>query len=134
MLKQFFKLFLWNKNVKEKKHQVLSRINHKLLQWQEIGRNERKICITIQCNLDLVTLNSVTTCYLVTIFQRQFFKDNFSIYCTISFHIVTLCDLVKVFAETKSVTKSRLHPATKNHWKFSNIHLPNYKPLELFIL
>ena len=39
----------------------------------------------IQCNLDLVTSNLVTTCDLVTIFQRP------------------------VFAETKSVTKSRLH-------------------------
>ena len=28
----------------------------------------------IQCNLDLVTLNLVTTCDLVTIFQRPFFS------------------------------------------------------------
>ena len=29
---------------------------------------------TIQCNLDLVTLNLVTTCDLVTILQRPFFN------------------------------------------------------------
>ena len=29
---------------------------------------------TVQCNLDLVTLNLVTTCDLVTIFQRPFFN------------------------------------------------------------
>ena len=28
----------------------------------------------VQCNLDLVTLNLVTTCDLVTIVQRQFFN------------------------------------------------------------
>ena len=28
----------------------------------------------IQCNLDLVTLNLVTTCELVTILKRQFFN------------------------------------------------------------
>ena len=28
----------------------------------------------VQCNLDLVTLNLVTTCDLVTIFQRPFFN------------------------------------------------------------
>ena len=30
--------------------------------------------VTVQCNLDLVTLNLVTTCDLVTIFQRPFFN------------------------------------------------------------
>ena len=30
--------------------------------------------IGVQCNLDLVTLNLVTTCDLVTIFQRPFFN------------------------------------------------------------
>ena len=30
--------------------------------------------IEVQCNLDLVTLNLVTTCDLVTIFQRPFFN------------------------------------------------------------
>ena len=40
----------------------------------------------IQCNLNLVTLNLVTT-----------------------FDLVTLCALVKVFSLTERVTKSRLH-------------------------
>ena len=61
--------------------------------------------LSLQCNLDLVTLNLVTTCDLVTISQRPFFL----IYYIKSFDLVTLWDLVTVFAETKSVTKSRLH-------------------------
>ena len=40
------------------------------------------------------------------------FGNSFAIYCFIlmikSFNLVTLCDLVTVFMETKSVTKSRL--------------------------
>ena len=55
----------------------------------------------VQCNLDLGILNIVTTCDKVTIFQ--------TIYYIKPFDLVTLCDLVTVFAETKSVTKSRLH-------------------------
>ena len=37
---------------------------------------ERKVTsnFEVQCNLDLVTLNLVTTCDLVTIFQRLFFN------------------------------------------------------------
>ena len=58
----------------------------------------------IQCNVDLVTFNLVATCDLVNILQRLF-----SIYYIKSFNLVTLCDLVIVLAETKSVTKSRLH-------------------------
>ena len=46
----------------------------------------------VQCNLDLVTLNLVTTCDLVTIL-----KDRFSIYYIKSFDLVTLCNLVTVF-------------------------------------
>ena len=38
-----------------------------------------------------------------------FCKDHFSIYYIKSFNLATLCDLVTVFVETKSVTKSRLH-------------------------
>ena len=45
----------------------------------------------LHCNLNLVTLS------LVTIFQLT------------TLDLVTLCDLVTVFAETKCVTKSRLH-------------------------
>ena len=52
----------------------------------------------VQCNLDLVTLNLVTICDLVTILQRPFFNL-----------LHKIIDLVTVFAETKSVTKSRLH-------------------------
>ena len=59
----------------------------------------------VQCNLDLVT-----TCDLVTILQRPFF--NLGTYIK-SFDLVTLCDSVTVFAETKSVTKSRLHCTCK---------------------
>ena len=51
-----------------------------------------------------MTLNLVTTCDLVTIFQRPFFD-----LLKKSFDLVTLWDLMTVFAETKSVTKSRLH-------------------------
>ena len=62
------------------------------------------ICtLNVQCNLDLVTLNSVTICDLVTILQRLFFNLLHKI------GLVKLCNLVTVFAETKSVTKSRLH-------------------------
>ena len=32
------------------------------------------VLMKVQCNLDLVTLNLVTTCDLVTIFQRPFFN------------------------------------------------------------
>ena len=58
----------------------------------------------MQCNLDLVTLDLVTTCDLVTNLQVHF-----SFYYIKALDLVTLCDLVTVFAETKSVTKSRLH-------------------------
>ena len=37
-----------------------------------------RIFLTIQCNLDLVTLNLVTTCALVTILQRLFKIIRFS--------------------------------------------------------
>ena len=40
----------------------------------------------------------------MTIFQRPFFNLNIK-----SFDLVTLGDFVTVFAESKSVTKSRLH-------------------------
>ena len=58
----------------------------------------------IQSNLDLVILNLVKACDLVTIFQRPFFNLRQKL-----FDLVTLCDLETVFEETKSVTKSRLH-------------------------
>ena len=58
------------------------------------------ICMYVQCNLDLVTLNLVTICDLVTILQRPFFNLRHKI-----IQFLTLCDLVTVFAETKSVTK-----------------------------
>ena len=52
-----------------------------------------------------MTLNLVTTCDLVTILERPFFN--------LLHKIIRLSDilrdLVTVFAETKSVTKSRLH-------------------------
>jgi hypothetical protein len=54
--------------------------------------------LLVQCTLDLVTVNLVTTCDSVTIFQKTFL-----IYYIKSF------DLETVFAETKSVTKLRLH-------------------------
>ena len=60
-----------------------------------------------QYNLDLVTLNLVTTCDLMTILQRPFFNLK-------SFDLVTLYNLVTVFEETKSVTKSRLHCTLQN--------------------
>ena len=46
----------------------------------------------------------MTTCDLVTIFQKSFFNLNIK-----SFDLVTLCNLVTFFAETKSVNKSRLY-------------------------
>ena len=58
----------------------------------------------IQSNLDLVILNLVKACDLVTIFQRPFFNLLHK-----SFDLVTLCKLVTIFVETKSVTKSRVH-------------------------
>ena len=58
----------------------------------------------VQCNLDLVTSNLVTNCDLVL-----FCKTFFSMYYIKSFDLVTSCNLVTVFAETKSVTKLRLH-------------------------
>ena len=54
---------------------------------------------TIQWNLNLVT-----TFDLVTIFQ-----NHFSIYYIKTIYLVTLSDLVTVFVESKSVTKSRVH-------------------------
>ena len=41
--------------------------------------------------------------------DNLWFSDYFSIYYIKSFDLVTLRDLVTVFAETKNVTKSRLH-------------------------
>jgi hypothetical protein len=58
----------------------------------------------VQFNLDLVTSNLVTNCDLVL-----FCKTFFSMYYIKSFDLVTSCNLVTVFAETKSVTKLRLH-------------------------
>ena len=43
-------------------------------QWFEFDYEYLVILIYLQCNLDLVTLNLVTTCDLVTIFQRPFFN------------------------------------------------------------
>ena len=42
-------------------------------------------------------------------FNDYFANTIFSIFYIKSFDLVTLCNLVTVFAETKSVTKSRLH-------------------------
>ena len=50
----------------------------------------------VQWNLDLATLNLVTTCDVVTILQRPFFN----LYKK-SFDLVTLCNLVTVFVKTK---------------------------------
>ena len=58
----------------------------------------------VECNLDLETLNLVTTYDLVTILQRPFFILHVKV-----FYFVTLCDLATVLDETKSVTKSRLN-------------------------
>ena len=58
----------------------------------------------VECNLDLVTSNLVTNCDLVTVL---FFKTFFSMYYIKSFDLVTSSNLVTVFAETKSVIKSR---------------------------
>ena len=66
----------------------------------QIRASDKAKFFQVQRNLDLVTLNLVTACDLVTISQRPFFN------------FVTLRYLVTVFAETKSVTKSRLHCTT----------------------
>ena len=50
-----------------------------------------------------MTLYLVTTCDLMTFFERPFFNLLQKL-----FDLVTLCNLVTVFADTKSVTKSRL--------------------------
>ena len=54
-----------------------------------------------------MTLNLVTACYLMTTLQTPFFN--------LLHDLVTLCNLVTVFAGTKSVTKSRLHLYTVLH-------------------
>ena len=45
------------------------------------------LIIEVQCNLDLVTLNLVTTCDLVTIFQRPFFN--------LLHKIIRFCDIMQ---------------------------------------
>jgi hypothetical protein len=60
--------------------------------------------LLVQCNLDLVTLNLVTTYDLVTIVQKPFFNLLRKI-----IQFSDIINLVTVFAETKSVTKLRLH-------------------------
>ena len=62
----------------------------------------------LQCNLDLVKSNLVTTCDLVTIFQRKFLNLLYNF-----IQLMTLCNLLTVFAESKSVNKSRLHCSLK---------------------
>ena len=56
------------------------------------------------------SVDLVTTYDLVTILQRPFFiLLNRLLLCIKAIDLVTLFNLVTVFAETKSVTKSRLH-------------------------
>ena len=50
----------------------------------------------VQCNPDLVTLNLVTTCDIVTILQRPYLM-----FCIKSFDLVTLCTLVTVLRRPK---------------------------------
>ena len=73
----------------------------------------------LQCNLDLVTLNLVTT--LSNYFSKTIFRFDLH-----KKHLVTLSDLVTVFEETKCVTKSRVHCNTKksgNCWcGFPEVH------------
>ena len=48
---------------------------HKIQMWQQISfGSDSVLCTYVQCNLDLVTLNLLTTCDLVTILQRPFFN------------------------------------------------------------
>ena len=70
----------------------------------------------IQCNLDLVTLNLVTTCDLVTILQRPFFNLLREI-----IRFSDIIDLVAVYAETKSVTNLRLNCILKGKLVYSVI-------------
>ena len=86
-------------------HQKYSgNILHKLTSEKNVPLRTKKY---IQCNLDLVIHTKFSDnllfsdCFTTTIFQ-------FTTYIK-SFDSVTLCDLVKVFVETKSITKSRLH-------------------------
>ena len=58
----------------------------------------------VKCTLDLLTLNLVTTCDLeVTIFHRPFFNLLPKI-----IRLSDICNLVTIFEDTKSVTKSKL--------------------------
>ena len=58
----------------------------------------------VKCILDLLTLNLVTTCDLeVTIFHRPFFNLLHKI-----IRLSDICNLVTIFEDTKSVTKSKL--------------------------
>ena len=71
----------------------------------------------IQCNFELVTLDLVATCDLVTIFQKPFFN--------LLHEIIGFSDIMgfgTVFAETKSVTKWRLH-CTNDSTKVEIPHL-----------
>ena len=66
--------------------------------------NEKKsppMHFKVQCNLDLVTLNSVTTCSVSGYFAIVIFH-----FYTKSLNLVTQCNLV---TEIKSFTKSRVH-------------------------
>ena len=54
-------------------------------------------------------------------FSDYFSKDHFSICYKKSFDLVTLCDLVTIFEETKSVTKSRLQCTSIQHSTFFDI-------------
>ena len=75
------------------------RLKYRKDQW-----NWWSISIAIQCNLDLVTLDLVATCDLVTSFQRSFFN--------LLHKIIWFSDIMQFsdsFCETKNVTKSILH-------------------------
>ena len=65
-LKRFYKIDgLWKSWLRKYKPQVLNFSEHL---WQYKWLSEVAQKLVIQCNLDLVTLNLVTTCDLVTIF------------------------------------------------------------------
>ena len=67
----------------------------------------------LQCNLDLATLNFVTTCDLVTIFQTPFFNLQHKI---IRFSdIMRFCTVQSRFSDTFGLRKTKSHNVTQSN-------------------
>ena len=67
----------------------------------------------VQCNLDLVTLNLVTTCDLVTIFQRPFFN--------LLYKIIRFSDIMQFSDSFFGAHKSLFHRFSYDNLAAKNI-------------